>query len=105
MKYMVITAKHHDGFCHVRFRRSSNYNIVDATPFGRDPIEELAAACKRHRMQLGFYYSQTQDWHQPDGDGNDWDFDRSHKRDFDGYSRATSSRRCVSCSPTTARSA
>jgi alpha-L-fucosidase len=73
-KYIVITAKHHDGFA--MFRTSvSKYNIVDATPFHRDPMKELAEACRRHGIKLGFYYSQTQDWHERDGDGNTWDFD------------------------------
>jgi alpha-L-fucosidase len=82
-KYLVITAKHHDGFCMYR-TRVGDYNIVDRTPFGRDPMQELAAACQRHGVRLCFYYSQTQDWHHPNGDGNDWDYDES-KKDFDGY--------------------
>lgn len=82
-KYMVITAKHHDGFC-MYHTRLTPYNIVEATPFGRDPLAELAAACARQDMRLGFYYSQTQDWHHPGGDGNDWDYDEASK-DFDGY--------------------
>lgn len=82
-KYIVITAKHHDGFC-LYHTQLTPYNIVDATPFKRDPIAELAAACARHDMRLGFYYSQTQDWHHPGGDGNDWDYDEASK-DFDGY--------------------
>jgi alpha-L-fucosidase len=82
-KYLVITAKHHDGFC--LFKSSvTTYNIVDATPFGRDPLKELAAECARQGVRLGFYYSQTQDWHHPGGDGNDWDYDEATK-DFDGY--------------------
>jgi len=82
-KYLVITAKHHDGFC--MFKSSlTSYNIVDATPFGRDPMKELAEACRRHGIRFCFYYSQTQDWHHPGGDGNDWDYDES-ARDFDGY--------------------
>jgi alpha-L-fucosidase len=44
----------------------------------------LAAECARQGIKLGFYYSQTQDWHHPDGDGNDWDYDES-KKDFAGY--------------------
>jgi len=72
-KYIVITSKHHDGFA-MYGSKASKYNIVDATPFKRDSIKELAAACKKHGLKLGFYYSQTQDWHQPDGDGNTWDF-------------------------------
>ena len=66
MKYIVITAKHHDGFA-MFDSDASNYNIVDATPFDRDPLKELAEACKKHDMRLGFYYSQAQDWHEPGG--------------------------------------
>jgi alpha-L-fucosidase len=61
MKYMVITAKHHDGFA-MYDSKVSDWNIVKATPFGRDPLKELAAACKKYDMKLGFYYSQAQDW-------------------------------------------
>ena len=82
-RYLVITAKHHDGFC--LFESAvTDYDIVDATPFGRDPLKELAAECQRQGIRLCFYYSQTQDWHHPDGDGNDWDYDEASK-DFDGY--------------------
>jgi len=82
-QYLVITAKHHDGFC-LFAAHVGDYNIVDATPFGRDVLKELADECQKQGMRLGFYYSQTQDWHHPDGDGNDWDFDESQK-DFQGY--------------------
>jgi alpha-L-fucosidase len=82
-KYLTITCKHHDGFC-MYDSQVSDYDIVDATPFGRDPMKELAEACQRHGIRLCFYYSQTQDWHHPNGDGNDWDYDESRK-DFDGY--------------------
>ncbi|MFP3896070.1 MAG: alpha-L-fucosidase, partial [Anaerolineales bacterium] len=82
-KYMVITAKHHDGFC-MFDSEVTDYNIVDATPFGRDPIAELAQECERQDIKLGFYYSQTQDWHHPDGVGNDWDYDEAGK-DFADY--------------------
>ena len=66
MKYMVITAKHHDGFA-MFHSRVDGYNVYDATPFHRDPLAELAAACHRQGMNLGFYYSQCQDWHHPGG--------------------------------------
>lgn len=82
-RYMVITAKHHDGFA-MFHSQVSKYNVYDATPFHRDVVGELAAACKRQGMPLGFYYSQTQDWHEKDGDGNTWDFD-PEKADFDKY--------------------
>jgi alpha-L-fucosidase len=72
MKYMVITSKHHDGFA-MFGSKASKYNIVDATPFKRDPLKELAAACKKHGIKLGFYYSQAQDWAHPGGAGNNWD--------------------------------
>jgi alpha-L-fucosidase len=65
-KYLVITAKHHDGFCLFRSAHTS-FNIVDSTPFGRDVIAELAQECARQGIRLGLYYSQTQDWHHPDG--------------------------------------
>jgi alpha-L-fucosidase len=82
-QYIVITTKHHDGFC-LFHSQVGDYNIVDATPFGRDVIKELADECQKQGIRLGFYYSQTQDWHHPDGDGNDWDFDEATK-DFQGY--------------------
>ena len=82
-KYMVITAKHHDGFC-MFGTRVGDYSIVDATPFGRDPMKELADECARQGLKFGFYYSQTQDWHHPDGDANNWDYIEDEK-DFDGY--------------------
>jgi alpha-L-fucosidase len=64
MRYMVITAKHHDGFA-MYHSPSDPYNIVDATPFGRDPMAELAEACRKYGLKFGFYYSQSQDWHEP----------------------------------------
>lgn len=72
-KYIVVTSKHHDGFAMFR-SKASPYNIVDATPFKRDPLKELANEAKRQGIRLGFYYSQYQDWNEPDAAGNDWDF-------------------------------
>jgi len=66
MKYIVITSKHHDGFA-MFHSKASKYNIVDATPFHRDPLKELAEACEKNGIRLGFYYSQAQDWHEPGG--------------------------------------
>lgn len=68
MKYLVITAKHHDGFA-MYHSKCSKYNIVDATPFGRDPMKELSEACKKAGIKFCFYYSQAQDWHDADGYG------------------------------------
>jgi len=95
MSYVVVTAKHHDGFCMFKSDYDS-YNIVDATPFGRDVIAEIAEACYKHDMKLGLYYSQDLDWHEPDGGGytcphnnggymawtNDWDFPDNDKKDY-----------------------
>ena len=86
MKYIVITSKHHDGFA-LYHSRVSPFNIVDATPFKRDILGELAEACARHGMRLGFYYSQAQDWHDPNGVGNTWDFVPDEQKDFDTYLR------------------
>ena len=86
MKYMVITSKHHDGFA-LFDSKVSRYDVVDATPFKRDILKELAAACAKQGMPLGFYYSQAQDWHDPNGAGNTWDFGPDEKKDFDKYLR------------------
>lgn len=72
MKYLVITAKHHDGFS-MFGSKSSPYNVVDATPFGRDVMKELSEECQKQGLRFGFYYSQAQDWHHPGGMGNNWD--------------------------------
>lgn len=66
MKYLIITAKHHDGFALFE-TKASKWNIVDATPYGRDVLKPLAAACKKYGIKLGFYYSQAQDWNNPGG--------------------------------------
>jgi alpha-L-fucosidase len=86
MKYIVITSKHHDGFA-MYHSAVSKFNIFDATPFERDPLKELAAACKKHNIRFGFYYSQAQDWHEPNGAGNTWDFGPDKQKDFDQYLR------------------
>jgi alpha-L-fucosidase len=66
MKYIVITAKHHDGFA--LFKTSaSNWNMVDATPYAKDLLKPLAAACRKYGVKLGFYYSHAQDWVNPGG--------------------------------------
>jgi len=67
MKYIVITSKHHDGFC-LWNSKVSNYDIMDATPFKRDILKELSAACKRQGIRLCFYHS-IMDWHHPDAQG------------------------------------
>ncbi|HEY9125860.1 MAG TPA: alpha-L-fucosidase [Acidobacteriaceae bacterium] len=66
MKYIVITSKHHDGFA-MFDSKADPFNIVQATPFKRDPLKELAEECRKQDVKLGFYYSQDQDWTAPGG--------------------------------------
>lgn len=73
MKYLVITAKHHDGFA-MYDSKVSDYNIVDFTPFDRDPIKELAEECRKAGIVFGVYYSHREDWDHPYGYGNTWDY-------------------------------
>jgi len=61
MKYIIITSKHHDGFA-LFDSAVTDWDIVDATPYGKDLLKPLAEACRKHRLKLGFYYSQAQDW-------------------------------------------
>ena len=95
MKYFVMTSKHHEGFALFK-SKVSKFNSVDATPFGRDIIGELAEACYKLGMKFGLYYSQAIDWSHPDsmpnsplplnGDvmdwGNTWDFPDYEKKDY-----------------------
>lgn len=96
MKYMVVTSKHHEGFA-MYHSKVDPFNVVDATPFGRDVVGELAEACYKHGLKLGLYYSQDLDWHEEHGGGylsnhipcsgtawcNNWDFPHDDKKDFD----------------------
>ena len=66
MKYVILTSKHHDGFA-MFDSKADKFNIVDATPFARDPVKELAAACAKRGLKFGVYYSQAQDWSAPGG--------------------------------------
>lgn len=65
MKWIIITSKHHDGFA--MFKSAHPFNIVAASPFARDPMKELAAACREAGLGFGFYYSHNQDWTAPGG--------------------------------------
>ncbi len=96
--YLVVTAKHHDGFC-LFDTQYSDYNSVKATPCHRDFIREIADACARHGVKLGIYYSHCLDWHEKDGCdprpiglnlgvcswGNDWDFPEQKEKAFQRY--------------------
>jgi alpha-L-fucosidase len=78
IKYMVITAKHHEGFA-MYDSKVSSFNIVKATPYKKDPLKALSIATAKQGIKFGFYYSQFVDWHEPNGGRNTWDFDESKK--------------------------
>ena len=94
MKYIVITSKHHDGFAMFN-SPSSDYNIVKRTPWKKDPIKELADACRHAGLKFGVYYSLGRDWDDPNcptdikPDGwrrsNTWDFPDEKKKLFRIY--------------------
>lgn len=84
-RYLVITAKHHDGFA-MYDSPSNPYNVVAATPWHHDPMKDLARECKKRGVMLCFYYSQDLDWEHPDGAWNTWDFDEK-KKNTDRYIR------------------
>jgi alpha-L-fucosidase len=65
MKYVVVTAKHHDGFA-MFDSPSDPYNIVKATSFGRDPLKGISEACRKNGLMFCVYYSLGRDWHDPD---------------------------------------
>ena len=81
MKYIVITSKHHDGFAMFE-TKASPWNIVQASPYGHDPLKALAAACRKYGLKLGFYYSQAQDWNNGGAaSGGKWDPAQEHSMD------------------------
>jgi alpha-L-fucosidase len=84
MKYIVITSKHHDGFAMFK-SAASDFNVVDATPFKRDVIKEIAAACQKHGLKLGLYYSQAQDWSHPGGAARRGRWDPAQEGDMTQY--------------------
>lgn len=85
MKYIIITSKHHDGFA--MFESEHPFNIMDATPFGRDPMKELAEACREAGLGFGFYYSHNQDWSAPGGSGGPKQYADGKKASFEKYFR------------------
>lgn len=88
MKYVVITAKHHDGFA-LYPSKASAWNVADATPYKKDLLGPLVSAVHANGLKMGFYYSQSQDWTNPGGaksgfkEGEGWD--EAHKGDYDQY--------------------
>ena len=66
VKYIVLTAKHHEGFA-MYDSKVSDFNVVKATPYGKDILKDLQLACEKYDVRMGFYYSQAQDWDDPNG--------------------------------------
>lgn len=84
MKYIVITSKHHDGFC-IWDSKVTDYDIMDASPYKRDILKELADACKEAGVKLCFYHS-IMDWHQPDAESKkDYTHQHTPHPDFATY--------------------
>lgn len=86
LKYIVITTKHHDGFC-LWDSKVTDYDIMDFSPFKRDILNELATACKEANIKLGFYYSLL-DWHQPDAKSVNYNHQNTANPDFNKYREA-----------------
>jgi alpha-L-fucosidase len=88
MRYIVITSKHHDGFA-LFPSAVTDWDVADATPYGKDLIGPLSEAARRHGLRFGLYYSQAQDWTNPGGakagykEGQGWD--DAQKGSFDEY--------------------
>jgi alpha-L-fucosidase len=86
MKYIIITSKHHDGFA-LFDSKVTDWDVVDATPYGKDLLKPLAQACKKHGIKLGFYYSQAQDWNHPGGAASGGHWDPAQDGDMNEYIR------------------
>ena len=78
MRYVVITAKHHDGFA-LFPSAASSWNVVEASPYKKDLLGPLVDAVRAEGLKMGFYYSHSQDWVNPGG----------HKRDYTGEKSGT----------------
>ena len=90
MKYITITSKHHDGFA-LFDSNVSKWDVVDATPYKRDLIKELAAACEKEGIRLGLYYSHAQDWYHHGGISDKRSWDAAQKGgDFEKYLKQVS---------------
>ena len=88
MRYIVITAKHHEGFA-MYPSAASKWNIADATPYKKDLLGPLVNAAHSEGLRIGFYYSQSQDWNNAGGaqagykEGEGWD--PAQKGSYDAY--------------------
>jgi alpha-L-fucosidase len=89
MKYIVITSKHHDGFA-LYDSKVTDWDVVNATPYGKDLLAPLVEACRREGIKIGFYYSHSQDWVHPGGRAAAWKpwkghWDEAQHGDYDEY--------------------
>lgn len=84
VKYIVITSKHHDGFALFN-SKITDWDVVDASPYGKDLLKPLVAACRKEGIRIGFYYSQAQDWNHPGGAANNGHWDKAQDGDMDAY--------------------
>ena len=84
MKYIVMTAKHHEGFA-MYPTKVDDFNIDAHTRFKHDPIGEMAAACKKAGIKFGVYYSQNLDWHHPGGGTAGTAWDPAQAGSYDAY--------------------
>ncbi|MBN1588675.1 MAG: alpha-L-fucosidase, partial [Pirellulales bacterium] len=89
MKYVIVMPKHHDGFA-MYDSKVTDWDVVDATPYGKDLMQPLHQACKKHGVRFGVYYSQDQDWVHPGGSKSGYKegepgWDPAHDGDFDEY--------------------
>ena len=84
MKYIIITSKHHEGFA-MFDSKADDFNIVKASPFGRDPMKELSDACHKLGLGFGFYYSHNQDWTTPGAAGGPNFYADGKPAPFDDY--------------------
>jgi alpha-L-fucosidase len=86
MKYITITSRHHDGFA-MFDSKVSDWNVVQRTPYKKDPLKMLAEECHRQGIRLFFYYSQL-DWHNPNyypRGATSWDNGRPDRGDWNSY--------------------
>jgi alpha-L-fucosidase len=84
MKYIVITSKHHDGFC-LFDSKLTDYDVMDATPFKQDIMKELADECRKQGLKMCWYHS-IMDWHHPDYlPRRNWEKRSAEGSDYDRY--------------------
>lgn len=103
MKYIVITSKHHDGFC-LFDSKVTDYDVVDATPWKKDLLRPLAEECRKHGLHFCTYYS-IMDWHHPaqmranEGAYNPTQIREGRKREYIDYMKAQLRELLESCHP------